>query len=514
MGYSIEFFAALIGSGLIASFLLEGWLKSRPLFFWQRHWSCNIVHLAIYAIGFTILMLITQRVTVAVLLLFLGQIIIVAVNNTKEKTLHEPFLWCDFEYFTDAIRHPNLYLPFFGYFKAFVLISSLCGLFFWLIHIRIPITELMEHAQWVVVGELCILLVSILALGLVNGELPAPTLKATVDLQQMGLFAFIYAYRALEKDLKIEGKQPFEANPIGQNQSRDRDLVTIQTESFFDPRPLFPALREDLLPLWDQLQRESLLYGRLNSGPWGANTVRAEFEFLSGLSSAQIGVHQFQPYRKLARKGISTIASWLKSLGYRTIAIHPYQGIFYDREKIYPLLGFDELIDIESFAGASMAGGYVTDVALGEFVAKLLAKPSKQPRYIHVITMENHGPYQNAAGLEDTTSPLVSPLPVSCTELEIYARHLQHTDQLFGLVSEALKQQALPGGLCIFGDHVPIMTKAYDHLGLPDGRTNYLIWDAAQRQVHPGDNLKKNLRVESLALQFLKACAIETPKVR
>jgi Sulfatase len=509
MDYSTEFFLVLISLGLIMSFLMEGWLQSRPLLFWKRGWACNTVHIGLYFLGLGVMLLLIQRVTIAVLLLFLAQLIIVAVSNTKEKTLREPFLHCDFEYFSDAIKHPRLYLPFFGYAKAAFLILGGIFLFGVLLYVSRPITEIYDSFALVVAAELLLITLSALTIGIAGKRLPVMTLEPLNDMRRCGLLSFLYGYRSLEKCTRIQGKTPFErsrSDSISLNQKPD--LVSIQAESFFDPRHSFSCLRNDLLPHWDRLCRESISSGPLDTGPWGANTVRPEFEFLTGLSSSQIGVHQFQPYRTLGLQPLPTITTWLKSLGYRTIAIHPYEKCFYNRDKIYPNLGFDEFIDISHFKDAALAGGYVSDIALGEFVADMLAQPCSQPRYLHVVTMENHGPYDITSGLENTQNPLSREIPERCAELEVYARHLQNTDALLGLVANALSAQDSPGALCVFGDHVPILSHAYEALGYPDGHTNYLIWNAVDKKYTA---TKTALSVEHLAQTFLTVVGMPSP---
>ena len=42
---------------------------------------------------------------------------LVLVNNAKFTALSESFVFQDYEYFTDAIRHPRLYIPFLGWWK-------------------------------------------------------------------------------------------------------------------------------------------------------------------------------------------------------------------------------------------------------------------------------------------------------------------------------------------------------------------------------------------------------------
>ena len=39
-------------------------------------------------------------------------LLLVVVSNAKFKALREAFVFQDYEYFTDAIRHPRLYIPF------------------------------------------------------------------------------------------------------------------------------------------------------------------------------------------------------------------------------------------------------------------------------------------------------------------------------------------------------------------------------------------------------------------
>src|SRR5690606_11343782 len=43
------------------------------------------------------------------------QCVLVIVSNAKYRSLREPFVYPDFVFFTDAIRHPRLYLPFLGW---------------------------------------------------------------------------------------------------------------------------------------------------------------------------------------------------------------------------------------------------------------------------------------------------------------------------------------------------------------------------------------------------------------
>ena len=61
---------------------------------------------------------VVRRPCFAAALALAGAGLIVVVNNAKYQALREPFVWADFEYFTDALRHPRLYLPFLGLWRA------------------------------------------------------------------------------------------------------------------------------------------------------------------------------------------------------------------------------------------------------------------------------------------------------------------------------------------------------------------------------------------------------------
>ena len=157
--------------------------------------------------------------------------------------------------------------------------------------------------------------------------------------------------------------------------------------------------------------------------------------------------------------------------------MHPFHAGFYARNKVFPLLGFDEFIDIGSFNGAEKTGPYIGDVALAEKVCAVLETSSTQPVFVFVITMENHGPLHLEKVLEGDVERLFSSAPPDgCDDLTIYLRHLGNADRMAGMLRDQL--EAMPGAawLCWFGDHVPIMPNVYKAMSTPDGQTDYLIW--------------------------------------
>jgi phosphoglycerol transferase MdoB-like AlkP superfamily enzyme len=287
------------------------------------------------------------------------------------------------------------------------------------------------------------------------------------------------------------------------------NLVVVQSESFFDVRRLYPPIRPEILREFDLLKSGARHQGKLTVPAWGANTVRTEFAFLSGLAGQALGVHRFNPYRKLARRGVPTLAGFLRNLGYRTLCVHPYPAAFYRRNQVLPLLGFDEFIDIRGFAGVEKTGPYIGDVALADKVCALLAASSARPIFIFVITMENHGPlHLEKVRPGEAEHHYLTPPPAGCDDLTIYLRHLRNADRMAGMLRDRL--EALPGAgrLCWFGDHVPIMPTVYRALGVPDGQTDYFIWEKGG---NPGNRAARAMDVEQLGLLLLEDMGLIDP---
>ena len=238
---------------------------------------------------------------------------------------------------------------------------------------------------------------------------------------------------------------------------------------------------------------------------WGANTVRTEFAFLSGIGEDKLDVHRFNPYRAIAAgREVFSLASCLKRLGYRTVCVHPYPASFYRRDRAYPRLGFDEFLDIRAFGGATRVGPYIGDLAVADQIEAILLE-ARSPLFIFAITMENHGPlHLERAGPSDMDDLYTRPPPAGCDDLTIYLRHLRNADRMISRLGATLGQCEHPANLCWFGDHVPIMSAVYEIFGSPCGRVEYVFWSnqgagcAKEREIH----------VHDLALDWLRMAGV------
>jgi hypothetical protein len=433
---------------------------------------------------------------------------VVMISNAKFHALREPFIFQDFEYFTAALRHPRLYFPFLGWGRAVLAVAGFTLAISAGLALENPLTDQMPLVNFLA-GLGLIVLVGAVLLRFGHQACPAVEWKPVADLTRLGLLAsgWRYGWDECQPCPVNLAAGRFASVPNVTDAAVNRpDIVVVQSESFFDVRRYYSSIRPEVLAEFDRLKQSAYAHGVLQVPAWGANTVRTEFSFLAGVSAQDLGVHQFNPYRRIAGAATPTLVSYLKAIGYKTLCVHPYPASFYDRDKLFPLMGFDEFHDIEQFVGVDRTGPFVGDLALALKVRELIDahhQQSDQPVFVFVITMENHGPLhleQLAAG--DTARFHASAPPPGCEDLTIYLRHLANADRMLSQLREHFEASSCEGWLCFYGDHVPILPKVYQALGVPDGDTDYLLWG---NRVHGPAASATRMGVENLAGLFFDA---------
>ncbi len=494
--------------GLAFSFVLERIHLPSVHLPWLRRPAYVAIHAGLWLILYVVEFIQFRRPWLAVCLTSTIFYVLVLINHAKFRSLREPFIYQDFEYFLDAIKHPRLYLPFFGFWKIFLCLAGVAGALWIGVSLEKPLTASYPAEQVLSVCSGILLLAAALLVGATMRE-PDLSFKPKQDINTYGLLAMLWLYARAER----KAHSPValaEHSTLKQVNSSGiptilPDTVVVQSESFFDPRRVFIQLDPDILAGFDRACQACSRFGTLTVPAWGANTVRTEFEFLTGIDTAALGIDQFNPYRRAVQQSPPSIAHEFKKRGYRTLCVHPYPASFYQRDKIFPLLGFDEFIDIKSFDAANNdpeQSPYISDQLLTNKVLALLEQQNAQPLFIFVITMENHGPlHLEKISASESVKWLKQPLPPGCEDLPVYLRHLANADQMIDrLIKRFLSSPQRPAQMLWYGDHVPVLPKVYDSLGLPDGQTDYFLWRLnAIRQTAPSP-----MHIHQLAAELLK----------
>ncbi len=447
--------------------LLEPLMLLNGKSWWRRSCSAWIGHAAILVLVFAIELFLFRRPWFAFSQVVFWQTLLLIVNRVKLSQLYEPFVYQDLHYFVDIFRHPRLYLPFFGFGRLLVAVTVPVLLIVLALALEKPISLVDLH----IVLLLLFFVGMFMAFSCWYFVSPLVGIDPIDDQAEMGMLGSFIAYAKAERQLAKLAEPLAQIKPGG----RQPHLVVVQSESFFDARRLWPELRPHCYEWFDQLNAESFSHGELSVPAIGANTLRSEFTFLTGLTNSEQGIHRFNPYRRLARRQLTTLASRLKAEGYRTVCVHPYPVSFYQRDRVFPYLGFDEFIDRKGFQHHT-EHHYVGDVEVAERVQRIL-DAATEPTFVFVITMENHGPLKlEKVGIEEPAMYLSALPPAAVHELTAYLRHVVNAGAMAKILCDALKNNERPGVLCWYGDHLPILPELYKAEGFESHHTDYLVW--------------------------------------
>jgi hypothetical protein len=496
--------------GLFLSFAIEQIFKPRFQAPWRRPLPAIAAHLGLWLGYFVLGFVLCRRPWLAMLFSTAIFACLIVVNNAKYQSLREFFVYQDNDYFLDCLKHPRLYLPFLGIIPTALTLTAIVLALWAGMTLEPPLTQAHSLVSvWLGIAGVLVVACVLLQYGASN--VAALRFDPEHDLKTHGFFGAYWLYRRAEQlpsaDLTQRSSLP---KPSAVKTSRvSPNIVVIQSESFFDPRRVYPQVKPEVLQHFDRTRLESDLHGLFEVPAWGANTVRTEFSFLTGVDVLKLGVDRFNPYRRLINFGVPSLARLLQQQGYRTICVHPYPASFYQRDKLFPMLGFDQFVDISEFeAVTEQRKGechFVGDEVVADKVLELLGQESEQPTFVFVITMENHGPLHLESLPEaDKQEWLTQPLPEGCEDLGVYLRHLGHADQMIKRLTEGLASVGRPGTLAWYGDHVPIMEKVYQQLATPSGYTDYFIWRTQRAAMGEESRVPLLLQSHLLAAEVLK----------
>lgn len=179
------------------------------------------------------------------------------------------------------------------------------------------------------------------------------------------------------------------------------DIVLILSESFYDFSLVTDLQADtDILPVYNNLQNAVL--GHTVSPHVGGGTNSSEYEMLS--SNSLMLMPSITPFNWLNLYGANSLVSYTKSLGYATMAAHPYTNSNYRRDSAWRALGFDTTYFEGDFPTQDYYGNrpYQTDAATYQDFAKLYeAMPEDQPRFAFLVSIQSHGDYDmNDASLD------------------------------------------------------------------------------------------------------------------
>lgn len=237
------------------------------------------------------------------------------------------------------------------------------------------------------------------------------------------------------------------------------NIVYIMDEAFFDPTRLTSyKFSEDPLKFIHSTEKNTPS-GFLLSPEFGGNTANVEFEALTGQSMYFMKDGSIPFQQKLTKMSfLPSIVSILKDRGYQTLALHPFDKTFYNRNRVYPMLGFDRFTGEKDLTSPERMtpDGYVSDKSAFKELIRELKQSGDQPTFFHLVTMQNHFPFTKGPNGPNTVS-VEGVQPEYKDELETYVQDTKLTDEALQYLSEQLKTIQRPTVVAFWGDHLPAL---------------------------------------------------------
>lgn len=234
------------------------------------------------------------------------------------------------------------------------------------------------------------------------------------------------------------------------------NIIVIMNEAFSDLSVLGDfETNEDYMPFLHSLMQEgtpNTISGHLNVSVLGGNTANTEFEFLTGNTMAFLPQGSVA-YQQYVKSNDYSIAAYLKSKGYDTIAMHPYNASGWDRDKVYPLLGFDTFYSLKDWVNPVKIRKYVSDQSCYDKIIELYEqKDANTPFFLFNVTMQNHSSYSEEY---DNFHPDITVEGTSSKILPNYLSLIKLSDQALENLIEYFSQADEDTIIVFFGDHQP-----------------------------------------------------------
>ena len=261
---------------------------------------------------------------------------------------------------------------------------------------------------------------------------------------------------SLKKVEEITSK--YTSDTVDSNKKRPNVIVVIN-EAFSDPQVLGDIeTNEDYMPfIHDLMKNGNCVSGTTYASIVGGQTANTEYEFLTGNSMAFLpkGTVAFQLY---LRHAMPSLVTELKSEGYTgNSATHLQKARNYNRDKAYPLLGFDKCYDYTNMGVPFVKmRNNATDQCTYDNIThdyEQQRKLTDAPYFGYTMTIQNHSSYDVPFDNFDDKRIVVE--NADAPDLGYYLSLIKYSDEMFENLINYYKNTDEPTVILLTGDHQP-----------------------------------------------------------
>jgi len=245
------------------------------------------------------------------------------------------------------------------------------------------------------------------------------------------------------------------------------NVMLVVVEAMGDP--VDPALRERLYGMWDRPELAARFEATRGETPYYGSTTSGEMRELC---------ERWGNYPDISGPLPDCLPATLARRGYGTSAWHAFVPDFFERNRWYPLIGFQR-----SIWGTDMArqGAHpcpnVFPGACDRDVPRLIGKALRsadKPQFVYWLTLNSHLPIVRNKELgtldcKGVSAEVDRDLPMVCSLFRIWG------DTADALVREVSRPDFPPTHILIVGDHMPPFTHQKSRLQFETDRVPWVL---------------------------------------
>lgn len=260
------------------------------------------------------------------------------------------------------------------------------------------------------------------------------------------------------------------------------NVIFLQLESFMDVNNLIDLYyTEDPNPCFTYL-KENYPSGTLIVPSFGAGTANVEFEIMTGLNLNYFGAGEYPYVSVMQEQTTETIGFLLKNEGYYNTIIHNNRASFYDRDVVFPNMGYDRYVSSEFMIDLEYTPvGWFKDKCLTYEIFKAL-KSSEGSDFIYSISVQPHGKYlTELEGLDNiniyANSDNEDIDQDTLNQFTYYINQIKEVDMFLEQLITEINNFNEPTMLVLYGDHLPNLDIENEDLSTNDiYKSEYVIY--------------------------------------
>ena len=243
-----------------------------------------------------------------------------------------------------------------------------------------------------------------------------------------------------------------------------KNLIVIQFESLENVVLNESYYGKEITPNINKILKNSIYFPNIYEQARDGNSADAELLFNTSIYPISVGC----TFLRFGENSYNSLPYILDKQNYTSIAIHGDNKEYWNRNIVYPALGFSKYITEEEFIVKGIGGMGMLDSSL--FQQSIIELQTiSHPYYFYIITLTSHMPF-------DAASQVGGLILTDVGKTVDYIQTINYTDKCLGVFYQELQRRGLleNTALIIYGDHEGVH-KYYDSTSRTSYKCAYLL---------------------------------------